>query len=72
MRVSIATKRGKTAWRTAPGQNILLGHHACTGGSGACEGSVAVRGAVGLATDVTGVIVVTPLIELEGAGVVGA
>jgi len=58
--------------RTGPGQNISLGHQACTGGRGTCEGNVAVRGAVGLATAVTCVRVGTPVITLVDAVVVSA
>ena len=38
--------------RTCPAQNISLGHHACTGGSGCWLGSVASDAAVGLAITV--------------------
>ena len=58
--------------RTAPAQNILLRHQACTGGRGTCEGNVAVRGAVGLAIAVLSVRVGTPVITLAGAVVVSA
>ena len=38
--------------RTCPAQNISLGHHGWTGGSGCWLGSVASAAAVGLATTV--------------------
>lgn len=41
----------------------MLGHQGCCGGSGTCEGNVAVREAVGLAIDVTCVIVGTLAVE---------
>jgi hypothetical protein len=67
-----AGEQRKEIRRTAPGQKISLGHQACCGGSGTCEGNIAVRGAVGLATDVTCVIAGTPVITLTGAVVFDA
>ena len=58
--------------RTAPAQNISLGHQACTGGRGTCEGNVAVRGVVALAIGVLSVRVSAPVIALAGAVVVSA
>ena len=63
-------KQRRNRGRTALGQNISLGHQACGGGSGTCEGNVAARGAVGLATTVTCVIVGTPVMTPTGAVVV--
>ena len=48
--------------RTSPAQNISLGHHACCGGSGTCDGSAFVRGTVGLATAVDNVMDGVPML----------
>ena len=58
--------------RTSPAQKISLGHHACLGGRGTCDGSVAERAAVGLGMDVEIVTEGTPVLtaaesELEAA-----
>jgi hypothetical protein len=42
-----------------PAQKISLGHHACLGGNGACDGKVCVGGDVGSGTAVEMVIVGT-------------
>ena len=53
--------------RTSPAQNISLGHHACFGGSGTCDGSVADEAAVGLGTAVESVIEGAPVLTPLGA-----
>ena len=47
--------------RTSPAQKISLGHHACFGGSGICDGRVFVRGAVGAGVAVDSVMEGTPV-----------
>ena len=47
---------------TGPAQKISLGHHACLGGRGTCEGSAEFRGADGLATAVETVMEGTPVL----------
>lgn len=47
---------------TAPGQKILPMHHDWTGGMAAWAGTNALRGTVGLATEVETVTVGTPVV----------
>lgn len=55
---------------TAPAQKISLGHHACLGGKGACEGRVEFKGRDGLGTDVDMVTVGVAVVLAEDGAVV--